>query len=100
VFLFHRWGSTLFLILATAPSFGIPYLGWLSPWPAAIGLRAMVVYHAPASFFIGSSNPLWSSGIPRDWANSYPNSWCGWFTITVNTLLFLRRASRPFRIVK
>ncbi len=104
--LFHRWGTTLFLMLTLAPGFGIQYLAWLSPWPAAVGLRAMVLYHGSAGIFLAIVYTLWSGGIPWDYANSYPTSWYGWMhipqlavwlTVTVITLLFLARARRPFR---
>ncbi len=96
--LFHRWGTTMFLLLGAAPGFGIQYLAWLSPWPAAIGLRAMVLYHATSGLFVAVVYTLWSGGIPWDYANAYRTSWYGWMhvphlmawvTIVATTLVFL-----------
>ncbi len=73
--LFHRWGTTLFLVLTAAPGFGVQYLAWLSPWPAAIGLWPMVLYHASASVFLAIVYTLWSGRIPWDYANAYIRGW-------------------------
>jgi hypothetical protein len=81
VSLFHRWGTTLFLFLAAAPGFGIQYLSWLSPWPTALGLRAMLAFHSTSGLFIAVVYTLWSGGIPWDYANSYLTGWYGWMQI-------------------
>jgi hypothetical protein len=102
-----RVGFLMFLLVSSAPGFGVQYLAWLVPWVVSLGLGLTAIYYGAGAAFLVAYYVAAGGAFPGYFANSlkFP-AWNGtvlrlglfcWVVVCCITFIYARRTWKAAR---